>query len=249
MTQRVVHVNRLHILQRFHDYLAQAGDACPRPTTPCASLQAPAGAGLPGLRRVGRADGEGVQGVPRGPGADVRPGSKRSGWARESTRQEEAMTCNRASSTATWSASSAPSATTAPFPAWTPATSLVRAGSVGHVRNVGTFLQDQIIYAVHFFEVDRIVGLPRGGADPRRRRPGCRPGSCSATSVSRAFPWPSAAGRRRRRASEGEVLKVLAGRARRAEPTMSISMAACSRCRRPPSMPSTIPDRGPDPIG
>lgn len=25
----VVHVNRLHILQRFHDYLAQAGDAVP----------------------------------------------------------------------------------------------------------------------------------------------------------------------------------------------------------------------------
>jgi nitrogen fixation protein NifZ len=35
---------------------------------------------------------------------------------------------------------------------------LVREGSVGHVRNVGTYLQDHIIYAVHFFEVDRIVG-------------------------------------------------------------------------------------------
>ncbi len=35
---------------------------------------------------------------------------------------------------------------------------LVRAGSVGHVRNVGTFLQEQIIYAVHFLGEDRIVG-------------------------------------------------------------------------------------------
>lgn len=27
--QKVVHVNRLHILQRFHNYLAQAGDEMP----------------------------------------------------------------------------------------------------------------------------------------------------------------------------------------------------------------------------
>lgn len=35
---------------------------------------------------------------------------------------------------------------------------LVRRGRVGHVRNVGTFLQDQIIYAVHFLDEERIVG-------------------------------------------------------------------------------------------
>ncbi len=35
---------------------------------------------------------------------------------------------------------------------------LARAGSVGHIRNVGTFLQEQIIYAVHFISEDRIVG-------------------------------------------------------------------------------------------
>lgn len=35
---------------------------------------------------------------------------------------------------------------------------LVRRGSVGFVRDVGTFLQDQIIYSVHFLEVDRLVG-------------------------------------------------------------------------------------------
>jgi len=35
---------------------------------------------------------------------------------------------------------------------------LVRRGSVGYVRDVGTFLQDQIIYTVHFLEADRVVG-------------------------------------------------------------------------------------------
>ncbi len=35
---------------------------------------------------------------------------------------------------------------------------LVRRGSVGFVRDLGTFLQDQIIYAVHFLAEDRIVG-------------------------------------------------------------------------------------------
>lgn len=31
---RVVHVNRLHILQRFHDYITQAGDAIPEEELP-----------------------------------------------------------------------------------------------------------------------------------------------------------------------------------------------------------------------
>lgn len=36
---------------------------------------------------------------------------------------------------------------------------LVRRGSVGYVRHVGVFLQDQLVYSVHFLEVDqRIVG-------------------------------------------------------------------------------------------
>jgi len=35
---------------------------------------------------------------------------------------------------------------------------LVRRGSVGTVIEVGTFLQDQIIYTVHFLQLDRIVG-------------------------------------------------------------------------------------------
>ena len=44
------------------------------------------------------------------------------------------------------------------YPGMAPGDVLVREGSVGHVRNVGTYLQDHIIYAVHFFEVDRVVG-------------------------------------------------------------------------------------------
>ncbi len=35
---------------------------------------------------------------------------------------------------------------------------LIRRGQVGHVRNMGTFLQDQIIYTVHFVEEDLQVG-------------------------------------------------------------------------------------------
>lgn len=35
---------------------------------------------------------------------------------------------------------------------------LVRRGSVGYVMNVGTFLQDQLIYTVHFLDQGRIVG-------------------------------------------------------------------------------------------
>lgn len=35
---------------------------------------------------------------------------------------------------------------------------LVRRGSVGHVLDVGFFLQDQLIYTVHFLELERIVG-------------------------------------------------------------------------------------------
>ncbi|MEC5341486.1 nitrogen fixation protein NifZ [Brenneria populi] len=35
---------------------------------------------------------------------------------------------------------------------------LARRGAVGYVREWGTFLQDNIIYQVHFLEDDRIVG-------------------------------------------------------------------------------------------
>ena len=35
---------------------------------------------------------------------------------------------------------------------------LVRRGRIGHVRDVGTFLQDQIIYSVDFLDDGRVVG-------------------------------------------------------------------------------------------
>ena len=35
---------------------------------------------------------------------------------------------------------------------------LVRRGRIGHVRDVGTFLQDQIIYSVHFLDEGQLVG-------------------------------------------------------------------------------------------
>lgn len=35
---------------------------------------------------------------------------------------------------------------------------LIRRGSVGYVRDIGTFLQDQIIYTVHFIDSDKVVG-------------------------------------------------------------------------------------------
>ena len=35
---------------------------------------------------------------------------------------------------------------------------LIRRGSVGAIVDIGTFLQDQIIYSVHFLDADRIVG-------------------------------------------------------------------------------------------
>ena len=35
---------------------------------------------------------------------------------------------------------------------------LIRRGSVGYIRDIGTFLQDQIIYTVHFLDGDRVIG-------------------------------------------------------------------------------------------
>ncbi|MDD4927639.1 MAG: nitrogen fixation protein NifZ [Methylotenera sp.] len=35
---------------------------------------------------------------------------------------------------------------------------LIKRGSIGYVQNIGTFLQDQLIYAVHFLENNVVVG-------------------------------------------------------------------------------------------
>ncbi len=44
------------------------------------------------------------------------------------------------------------------FPGVPTGTLLIRRGSVGVVRDIGTFLQDQIIYTVHFLDHDKMVG-------------------------------------------------------------------------------------------
>lgn len=44
------------------------------------------------------------------------------------------------------------------YPGMATGTLLIRRGSVGYVTDVGTFLQDQLIYSVNFLEVGRMVG-------------------------------------------------------------------------------------------
>lgn len=44
------------------------------------------------------------------------------------------------------------------FPGMETGTLLIRRGSVGYVTDVGTFLQDQLIYSVNFLEAGRMVG-------------------------------------------------------------------------------------------
>lgn len=44
------------------------------------------------------------------------------------------------------------------FPGLDPGSLLVRRGSIGHVRDIGTFLQDQIIYSVDFIDLGIRVG-------------------------------------------------------------------------------------------
>lgn len=44
------------------------------------------------------------------------------------------------------------------FPGTATGALLVRRGSVGFVRDVGTFLQDQLIYSVDFMDAGRMVG-------------------------------------------------------------------------------------------
>jgi len=56
------------------------------------------------------------------------------------------------------------------YPGLDPGDPLVRRGSIGYVVDVGTFLQDQIIYSVNFLDEGKIVGCREeeliGGEDP-----------------------------------------------------------------------------------
>jgi len=44
------------------------------------------------------------------------------------------------------------------YPGLDTGTLLVRRGSIGNVVNVGTFLQDQLIYTVHFIDIGKMIG-------------------------------------------------------------------------------------------
>jgi nitrogen fixation protein NifZ len=44
------------------------------------------------------------------------------------------------------------------YPGLSTGSLLVRRGSIGYVVDVGIFLQDQVIYSVHFLDSNRIVG-------------------------------------------------------------------------------------------
>ena len=65
---------------------------------------------------------------------------------------------------------------------------LIRRGSVGYVRNMGVFLQDQIIYSVHFVDQG---GITVGCREPELIRPGPPTVLNFATRSSTGFRWPS----------------------------------------------------------
>lgn len=44
------------------------------------------------------------------------------------------------------------------YPGEPTGTMLIRRGSVGYVKDVGTFLQDQVVYSVHFLDDEKMVG-------------------------------------------------------------------------------------------
>ena len=56
------------------------------------------------------------------------------------------------------------------YPGLDPGAPLVRRGSIGYVVDVGTFLQDQVIYSVNFLDEGKIVGCREeeliGAEDP-----------------------------------------------------------------------------------
>lgn len=85
---------------------------------------------------------------------------------------------------------------------------LIRRGSVGTVIDIGTFLQDQIIYSVHFLDADRIVGCREEeliGADA-----GWRPSTFeSRDRVAAGRALSIGHGKNIPRGATGEVLRVL----------------------------------------
>ena len=85
---------------------------------------------------------------------------------------------------------------------------LVRCGSAGTVIDVGTFLIDQIIYTVHFLDIDRIVGCREEeliGAD----EPWLPSAFASRERVAAGKPLRLTAQTRIEAGSIGEILRVM----------------------------------------
>jgi nitrogen fixation protein NifZ len=76
------------------------------------------------------------------------------------------------------------------YPGIPTGTLLMRRGEVGHVLNVGTFLQDQLIYTVHFLGSDRRIG--------------CR----EEELIDAALPWMPSRFETREKVSAGLALSV-----------------------------------------
>ncbi|AJY46761.1 nitrogen fixation protein NifZ [Martelella endophytica] len=94
------------------------------------------------------------------------------------------------------------------FPGMATGSLLVRRGSTGIVRDVGTFLQDQTIYTVHFLDEDRLVGCRDGeliGGDDPWVETLIEFGDTVAAALSLGVRGKIVAGP----GDEGEVLKVL----------------------------------------
>lgn len=94
------------------------------------------------------------------------------------------------------------------YPGVPTGTLLIRRGSTGFVTNVGTFLQDQLIYTVNFIDQNKIVGFREeeliGIAEP------WIPSKFESREKVRSKVTLAARGEvRAEPGSEGEVLKVL----------------------------------------
>ncbi|GAB4357492.1 MAG: hypothetical protein Kow0060_10890 [Methylohalobius crimeensis] len=109
---------------------------------------------------------------------------------------------------------------------------LVRRGCIGYVQNVGTYLQDQVIYSVHFLDINRLVGCREEeliGIEENwvETRFEFRDKVVAAKSLAVEGEVIVEAG------SEGEVLRVLRD-CRGNRPITCISPAAPCKCPNPP---------------
>ncbi len=129
------------------------------------------------------------------------------------------------------------------FPGMETGAQLVRAGSMGHIRNVGTFLQEQIVYAVHFVEEDRIVGC-REEELVRSDAPWTTTKFLFRDHVVAHIPLAVGGQVVVTEGSEGEVVLRL-GDAPRGRVIMWNSTGVCFKCRKPRSISRRLRPRVP----